>query len=105
MNVEMTVDVMELLKKYDAVVFDKDNCGQCKKTEDLMADLNINFITVNMSHDKDALHKVKSDGHRSAPAVYTNSENWSGHQEDKIRSLASGETGNLESQDDDTWDF
>lgn len=107
----MEIDVDNMLEQYDAVVFDKDNCGKCVQTEDLMRDLGVNFTTVNMSHNKDALKKVKSDGHRSAPAVYVKSGNWSGHQEEEIVKFASSlglssvkDTADSD-EDDDTWDY
>lgn len=99
----MAINVEKLLEEYDAVVFDKDNCGECRRTEDLMTELGINFTTLNMSHDKDALQKVKADKHRQAPAVYTATESWSGHKPEKV--LALGNVSIIDDDDEDTWDF
>lgn len=86
-------------------VYDKDNCGECRKTEDLLDELGITYETRNMSHDKDALKKVKADGHRKAPAVYVGEESWSGHQPERILALVGAPEQTDESAEDDTWDF
>lgn len=107
---DMKTVVQELLKENDAVVFDKDNCGECRKTEALMTELGIRFATINMSKDKEALAKVKNDGFREAPAIYTRDDQWSGHKSDKVNGLAeslgiSVGSSSADDEDDDTWDF
>lgn len=86
------------------IVYDKDNCGECRKTEDLMDELGLEYETKNMSHDKEALKKVKAMGHRKAPVVVNGDDSWSGHNPEKIKALA-GVTTEAPEEDDETWDF
>lgn len=94
-------------------VYDKNDCKFCVATEELLSELNVEYETVNMSYDKEALQRVKKMGYRSAPVVVLNEdtpdqESWSGHDEEKIRSLFDADCKKKqeeEAADDDAWDF
>jgi len=90
----------------DVIVYDKDDCGNCRDTEDLMKELGVSFTTKNMSHDKEALKKVKGMGFSEAPVVIVgnNEDSWSGHKPEKILALA-GVAIQEDDTEDDTWDF
>lgn len=85
-------------------VYDKDNCSNCRKTEELLDELGIVYETVNISHDKEALAEVKAMGYVEAPVVVTEDGSWSGHDIQKIYALA-GVSDKVEETEDDDWDF
>lgn len=84
----------------DVVVYDKDNCGECRKTEKYLDELGVSYRTVNVSHDPEALAYIKELGFTQAPVVVVGEEMWSGHQPRKIESLFG-----FDKDDDDAWDF
>lgn len=87
----------------EVVVYDKDNCGECRKTEKLLDELGVSYETKNVSHDPDALAYIKELGFTQAPVVIVGEEKWSGHQPQKINALF-GSVGD-DDEDDDAWDF
>ena len=83
------------------VVYDKDNCGECRKTEKYLDELGVDYETKNVSHDPEALAHIKELGFTQAPVVVVGDEMWSGHQPRKIDALF----GHSTDEDDDAWDF
>lgn len=70
-------------------VYTKNNCVQCDMTKRLMDKMGIQYDTINISEDPDALNKLIELGYKAAPVVMTDSgDSWAGFQPDKIGDLA-----------------
>ena len=70
-------------------VYTKNNCVQCDMTKRLMDKMGIQYDTINISENADALNKLIELGYRAAPVVMTDSgDSWAGFQPDKIGDLA-----------------
>ena len=69
-------------------VYTKDNCVQCDMTKRLMDKIGVEYDTVNISENPEALDKLIELGYRAAPVVITSEESWAGFQPDKITALA-----------------
>lgn len=70
-------------------VYTKNNCVQCDMTKRLMDKMGIQYDTINISEDADALNKLIELGYKAAPVVMTDSgDSWAGFQPDKIGDLA-----------------
>lgn len=69
-------------------VYVKPACVQCDMTKRMLDKLDIQYDTVDITEDAEALEKVLSMGFKSAPVVITDSDAWAGFQPDKINSLA-----------------
>lgn len=71
------------------VVFSKPNCPQCDATKRRLKKNQIDFETVDLTQDSEALSKVKALGHGQAPVVIVNDgeEHWSGYDMTKIDAL------------------
>jgi glutaredoxin-like protein NrdH len=57
-------------------------------TKRMLDKLEIDYDTVDITQDQEALDMVLSMGFKSAPVVITESDAWAGFQPDKINSLA-----------------
>jgi glutaredoxin-like protein NrdH len=55
----------------------------------MMDKLNIEYSTVDITVNEEALDLIVSKGFRAAPVVITDSESWSGFNPDKISGLVS----------------
>lgn len=71
------------------IVYSKENCPNCTLTYRDMDILGIEYETVDIEENKEALDKMISMGFRSAPVVEANGEYWSGYNQEKIKSLVS----------------
>lgn len=69
-------------------VYTKNNCVQCDMTKRLMDKTGIEYDTVNISENEDALNKLIELGYKAAPVVITDNDSWAGFQPDKITELA-----------------
>lgn len=69
-------------------VYTKPNCVQCNATYRSLDQLNIAYNVVDLTQDPEAMQLVLSLGHKSAPIVVTDTDNWSGFRPDKIQALA-----------------
>lgn len=69
-------------------VYVKPSCVQCDMTKRMLDKLEIDYDTVDITQDQEALDMVLSMGFKSAPVVITESDAWAGFQPDKINSLA-----------------
>ncbi len=69
-------------------VYVKPSCVQCDMTKRMLDKLEIDYDTVDITQDQEALDMVLSMGFKSAPVVITDSDAWAGFQPDKINSLA-----------------
>jgi len=69
-------------------VYTKPQCVQCDMTKKMLDKLGIEYQTVDITKDNDALEKVLELGFKSAPVVITDTDSWAGFNPDKINSLA-----------------
>lgn len=92
-------EITATIGEHDALIYTKNDCGNCDSTKELMDELGISYTFINMDEVPTAKTTVKGLGFRQAPVVVTKDSNWSGHREEKIRSLKSRDF----SADDDIW--
>lgn len=71
-----------------AVVYTKSNCINCERTKDMLFNLDAPFETVNLEENPEAMEKIMAMNFRAAPVVVTDSDSWSGFNEQKIRAYA-----------------
>ena len=69
-------------------VYTKNNCVQCDMTKRLMDKMGVEYDTVNISENPEALEKLIELGYRAAPVVITDNDSWAGFNPDKIGDLA-----------------
>lgn len=70
------------------VVYTKPSCVQCTSTFRALDAKGIEYETVNLLENGDALVKIKDLGYLRAPVVVTELEHWSGFRPDKIAKLS-----------------
>ena len=68
-------------------VYTKPSCVQCDATKRHLTKLNLEFETIDITQDQEALDKILAMGFQAAPVVITDSASWSGYQPDKINGL------------------
>ena len=68
-------------------VYVKPACVQCDMTKRMLDKLEIDYDTVDITQNAEALDKVLAMGFKSAPVVITDSDAWAGFQPDKINAL------------------
>jgi glutaredoxin-like protein NrdH len=68
-------------------VYGKPNCVQCAATERTLIKQGITFNKIDITEDQDAYDYVVSLGHRSAPVVVVDQDNWSGFRPEKLAAL------------------
>ena len=69
-------------------VFTKSGCVQCNATFRALDAKGLDYETVDLGTDEDALEAVKALGYMQAPVVVTADDHWSGFRPDKIATLA-----------------
>ncbi|MDO5750609.1 MAG: glutaredoxin-like protein NrdH [Rothia sp. (in: high G+C Gram-positive bacteria)] len=69
-------------------VYTKPQCVQCNMTYRALDAKGIEYTTVDVTQDAQALEMVQSLGYMQAPVVVAGDEHWSGFQPDKINALA-----------------
>lgn len=69
-------------------VYSKPNCVQCNATYRALDKAGLDYNTVDISLDAEALEQVKSLGYAQAPVVMAGADHWSGFRPDKIKALA-----------------
>ena len=69
-------------------VYTKPACFQCKATYCALDKAGLDYSTVDISVDADALQQVKDLGYAQAPVVIAGEDHWSGFRPDKIKALA-----------------
>jgi len=69
-------------------VYTTPSCVQCESTKKLLNKNEIEFSTVDLTEDNEAMAYVKSLGYASAPVVIAGDKHWSGFRPDMISSLA-----------------
>lgn len=70
------------------VVYTKPSCVQCSATFRALDAKGIEYETVNLLENGDALVKIKNLGYLQAPVVVTDLEHWGGFRPDKIAKLS-----------------
>lgn len=74
-----------------ALVFTKNNCGDCTSTIEMMISLNANHEVINIDENPDARAILKGMRYIGAPVVFTPDDKWSGFNPTAIRTYADGE--------------
>lgn len=69
-------------------VYSKPACVQCNATYRALDKEGIEYSTVDISEDPEALDKIKSLGFVQAPVVIAGDDSWSGFRPDKIEKLS-----------------
>lgn len=72
-------------------VYSKPACVQCTATYRALDARGVQYRSVDLSVETDALDVVKAMGYMQAPVVVTDDDHWSGFRPDKIAAL--GATG------------
>lgn len=69
-------------------VFSKPACVQCDATYRALKKHGLEYESVDISTDPEALESVKALGYQQAPVVFADGDHWSGFRPDKIKALA-----------------
>lgn len=69
------------------VVYSKPACVQCKATYRELAKYELEFTSIDVTEDPEALAYVKSLGYESAPVIVTDNDHWFGFSPDRIKAL------------------
>ncbi|MCK1801456.1 MULTISPECIES: glutaredoxin-like protein NrdH [unclassified Brevibacterium] len=72
-------------------VYTKPACVQCNATYRALDSKGIEYRSVDLSTDPNALDVVKAMGYMQAPVVVTDNDHWSGFRPDKIAAISSGQ--------------
>ena len=72
----------------EPTIYVKPNCGQCVATKTTFDRKGIEYKTVDITEDPEALEFFLSKGLRSAPIVVAGGDMWSGFRPDRIDALA-----------------
>ena len=68
-------------------VYEKSNCVQCEATKRWLRRAKIEFDTVNLEENPEAMAMVQEMGYSAAPVVITDVESWSGFRVSKLENL------------------
>lgn len=68
-------------------VYSKPNCVQCNATYRALDKAGLDYATVDVTVDAEALAQVKALGYAQAPVVVAGEDHWSGFRPDKIKAL------------------
>lgn len=68
-------------------VYTKPACVQCNATYRALDSKGIEYRSVDLTEDPNALDVVKAMGYQQAPVVVTENDHWSGFRPDKIAAL------------------
>lgn len=69
-------------------VYSKPNCVQCDATYRSLKKHGLEYETVDVTVDAQALATLKALGYQQAPVVFAGGDHWSGFRPDKIKALA-----------------
>nr|WP_282922355.1 glutaredoxin-like protein NrdH [Mobiluncus sp. Marseille-Q7826] len=69
-------------------LYTKPNCVQCNATKRALDKQGLDYETVDLTEDVNALDHIKSLGFQQAPVVFAGDDAWSGFRPDKIKALA-----------------
>jgi glutaredoxin-like protein NrdH len=68
-------------------VYTLPDCIQCEMTKKYLDRHKVEYLTVDMSEDKEASEKIAELGYKQAPVVVYNNFHWSGFRPDKVKAL------------------
>jgi len=68
-------------------VYTKPNCPQCQLTKSALDKAGLDYATVDLTTDPDALDYVRALGYLQAPVVVTDTDHWSGFRREQIKAL------------------
>lgn len=69
-------------------VYTKTNCVQCDATKRYLDKAGVEYDTVDITQDPEALDMILGMGFSAAPVVVSDAGSWSGFQPDKLSLLA-----------------
>ncbi|WGW10812.1 glutaredoxin-like protein NrdH [Saxibacter everestensis] len=76
-------------------VYTKPACVQCNATYRALDAKGVEYKSIDISEDLNALDVVKAMGYMQAPVVVTDNDHWSGFRPDKIDALARSAATNV----------
>lgn len=74
----------------NVTVYTKPACVQCNATYRALDKKGIEYRSVDVTQDPEALARLKAMGYMQAPVVVADGDHWSGFRPDKIEALAQG---------------
>ena len=74
----------------NVTVYTKPACVQCNATYRALDKKGIEYQSVDVTQDPEALARLKAMGYMQAPVVVADGDHWSGFRPDKIAALAQG---------------
>lgn len=79
----------EWINTLKVTLYSKTVCNQCTITARLLRERNVEFTTINVEHDAEALERVTALGYKQAPVVvidgpFGDIEHWSGLNPGKV---------------------
>ena len=69
-------------------VYTKPSCVQCDMTKRMLDKIGVEYSTVDITEDSEALEMILGVGFQAAPVVISGDLSWAGFQPDKINLLA-----------------
>ncbi|EEJ53181.1 glutaredoxin [Mobiluncus mulieris 28-1] len=81
-------DIFRKERNMSIIVYTKPNCVQCNATKRTMDKHGLDYDTVDLTQDINALNRVKELGFSQAPVVVAGEDAWSGFRPDKIKELS-----------------
>lgn len=69
-------------------VYSRPACVQCDATYRMLDRLGLDYTTVDVEQDAEALAYVRSLGYLAAPVVVAGDQHWSGYRPDELKALA-----------------
>lgn len=66
----------------------KPACVACTQTKRALDRLGVEYTTIDITEDENALQTAKDLGYMQAPVVIAGDDHWSGFQPDRIKTLA-----------------
>jgi glutaredoxin-like protein NrdH len=69
-------------------VYSRPACVQCDATYRMLDRLDLDYTTVDVEQDAEALAYVRSLGYLAAPVVVAGDQHWSGYRPDELKALA-----------------
>ena len=72
----------------NVTVYTKPHCVQCEATKRQLHRQGIEFTSVDLTQNPEALRTVQEAGFKQVPVVMTDDASWSGYRPDMIKQLA-----------------
>lgn len=60
-------------------VYSKEKCMQCKMVKNWLTAHSVEFTEIDVTHDEEALHELKSLGFTSLPVTYVDCDEYNGY--------------------------